>query len=80
MLRIQIIELIHSLFLIDQTSIVNILAIIVLFFLALLILVIRESFLLNKENERLSKSQTLKNKKSKLFYKDFREGHLYERN
>ncbi|WP_412985329.1 hypothetical protein [Pontimicrobium sp. IMCC45349] len=68
-----------SLPLIEQLSIVKVLVITVVFFLALLILGIRKSYKLKAENERLSKKATSTTDTEKT-YKDFREGHLYDNN
>ncbi len=70
----------HTLFLIEQMSIVKILAITVLFFLVLLILGVRKSFILKKENERLSKTSPTLNDDANKPYKDFTEGHMYDNN
>ncbi|MGZ0016863.1 hypothetical protein [Yeosuana sp. AK3] len=63
--------------LIDQSDIVTILIVVVLFFSVLLILGIRKSYKLKKENERLDKiSEELA--KQEETYKDFTEGHMYD--
>lgn len=65
-------------FLIEQLSIVKMLAITVIFFLVLLILGVRKSYKLKKENERLNElSTTLEDEENKP-YTDFTEGHLYD--
>lgn len=65
-------------FLIEQLSIVKMLAITVVFFLILLILGVRKSYKLKKENERLNElSTTLEDEENKP-YTDFTEGHLYD--
>ena len=65
-------------FLIEQLSIVKMLAITVVFFLVLLILGVRKSYKLKKENERLNElSTTLEDEENKP-YTDFTEGHLYD--
>ncbi|MFD2550779.1 hypothetical protein ACFSQP_03015 [Bizionia sediminis] len=63
---------------IDQTNIVMVLGITVVFFLILLILGIRKSIILKKENDRLSQSSPYVTKGKKEAYKDFTEGHIYE--
>ncbi|NCO62637.1 MAG: hypothetical protein GW839_04195 [Flavobacteriales bacterium] len=69
--------IISSFALIEQTDIVTILVVVVLFFSVLLILGIRKSYKLKKENERLDKiSEELA--KQEETYKDFTEGHMYD--
>ena len=52
---------------------------VVIFFLILLILGIRKSYKLKKENERLDKiSEEIAKQKEE--YKDFTEGHMYGNN
>ena len=60
--------------LINQSYVVNILIIVVVFFGILLILGVRKSYKLKAENERLSKKSESKSEKD---YEDFTEGHLY---
>ena len=67
-----------SISLIEQSSIVTMLAISAVFFLILLVLGIIKSAKLKAENERLSKTQTLSSEENNKIYKDFREGHLYD--
>lgn len=63
----------------EQTSIIIILIIAGLLFLALLLLGVRKSFILKAENERLSKkSSNLQSADDNKVYKDFTEGHLYD--
>ncbi len=73
---------IHPLFtvpLISQQTIVTILIVVVVFFSILLILGVRKSYLLKKENERLDKiSEDIA--KQVETYKDFTEGHMYGEN
>ncbi len=64
--------------LISQGQIVTILSIVVVFFLILLILGVRKSYILKKENDKLSNSSTLETDEDNKTYKDFREGHLYD--
>jgi hypothetical protein len=64
--------------LISQTQIVTVLSIVVAFFLVLLILGVRKSYLLKKENERLDKISSLNSDEENKIYKDFTEGHMYD--
>ncbi|MFD0836356.1 hypothetical protein ACFQ0I_11300 [Mariniflexile aquimaris] len=62
--------------LISQSDIVTVLIIVVIFFSVLLVLGVRKSYLLKKENEQLDKiSEELAKQEEK--YKDFTEGHMY---
>ncbi|HEY5688798.1 MAG TPA: FtsL-like putative cell division protein [Yeosuana sp.] len=64
---------------IEQRDIVIVLIVIVIFFSILLILGIRKSYKLKKENERLDKiSEEIAKQKEE--YKDFTEGHMYGNN
>ena len=67
-----------SYFLIEQLSIVKMLAITVVFFLVLLILGIRKSYKLKKENDRLNELSTSLEDDENKPYTDFTEGHLYD--
>ncbi|PNQ72907.1 hypothetical protein C1T31_09375 [Hanstruepera neustonica] len=67
-------------FLIEQSSIVTMLAITVVFFLILLILGIRKSYKLKKENDRLNALNTSFEDDDNKPYTDFTEGHLYQNN
>ena len=61
---------------ISQSDIVTILVIVVVFFSILLVLGIRKSYKLKKENERLDKiSEELSKQEEE--YKDFTDGHMY---
>jgi len=62
-------------FLITQSQIVVALVIIVIFFGVILILGVRKSYLLRKENEQLEKMNT--SIKEDEDYKDFTDGHMY---
>lgn len=64
--------------LIEQLSIVKMLAITVVFFLILLILGVRKSYKLKKENERLNEISTSLEDDEDKPYTDFTEGHLYD--
>ncbi|MGY0392570.1 hypothetical protein ACW5R3_08460 [Bizionia sp. KMM 8389] len=60
-------------------QIVTMLSVTVLVFLVLLILGVRKSIILKKENERLSQSLPLNDKKGdNKAYKDFTESHMYD--
>ena len=65
-------------FLLEQLSIVRMLAITVVFFLILLILGVRKSYKLKKENERLNELSTSLEDDEDKPYTDFTEGHLYD--
>ncbi|MDO7171305.1 hypothetical protein [Mariniflexile sp. AS56] len=61
---------------VSQSDIVTILTIVVIFFAILLVLGIRKSYKLKKENERLDKlSEEMAKQEEK--YKDFTDGHMY---
>ena len=64
--------------LIEQISIVTILAIIVIIFFVLLIVGVIKSFKLKAENKRLSDNTSLQSKEDNKVYKDFTDGHLYD--
>ena len=63
----------------DKSTIVTSLIVVVIFFAILLILGIRKSYLLKKENERLDaiNKQILEDNEENKPYRDFTEGHLY---
>ncbi len=65
--------------LVNQTQIVVALSIVVGFFLILLVLGVRKSYLLKRENDRLNKISELQAEEGNKAYKDFTEGHMYER-
>ncbi|MFI1771343.1 hypothetical protein [Thalassobellus citreus] len=65
-----------SIFLIDQATVVVVLAIVTAFFAIILILGVRKSYLLKKENKRLDEISE-KLAKEKEEYKDFTDGHMY---
>ncbi|WP_308993585.1 hypothetical protein QLS71_017980 [Mariniflexile litorale] len=66
----------HTALLISQSNILTILTIVVIFFACLLILGIRKSYKLKKENERLDRlSEEIEKPEEK--YKDFTDGHMY---
>jgi len=61
----------------EQSQIVTVLIIVVVFFSILLVLGVRKSYKLKKENEHLDKiSEELA--KQEETYKDFTEGHMYD--
>ncbi len=62
--------------LISQSDIVTVLIIVVVFFSILLILGVRKSYKLKKENERLDQISEEIAKREET-YKDFTEGHMY---
>ena len=62
--------------LIEQSDIVTVLIIVVIFFSILLLLGIRKSYKLKKENERLDKISEEMAKQEES-YKDFTDGHMY---
>ena len=61
--------------LITQTQVVVALTVIVIFFGIILLLGVRKSYLLKKENKRLEKMNT--SMKEDNEYKDFTDGHMY---
>jgi len=65
--------------LVEQKSIVWILGLCSFFFLILLILGIRKSFKLKAENEKLLKASDDLIKDGDKEYKDFTEGHMYQK-
>lgn len=65
-----------SITLISQLDIVIVLIVVVVFFSILLLLGVRKSYKLKKENDRLDKlSEELA--KQEEIYKDFTDGHMY---
>ncbi|MDO5971212.1 hypothetical protein Q4Q35_15495 [Flavivirga aquimarina] len=64
--------------LISQSDIVTILIIVVIFFSVLLILGVRKSHKLKKENERLNNIDTKISDEDEQDYTDFTEGHMYD--
>ncbi|MCF7569425.1 hypothetical protein L3X37_13810 [Sabulilitoribacter arenilitoris] len=61
----------------SQTDIVTILIVVVVFFSFLLILGVRKSYFLKKENDRLNKMNTTIEDEKEKPYKDFTDGHMY---
>lgn len=64
--------------LISQSQIVTVLSVVVVFFLVLLILGVRKSYILKKENDQLAESGSLQSDDDNKTYEDFRDGHLYD--
>lgn len=66
--------------LISQSSIVTILTVTTVFFAILLLLGIRKSYKLKKENERLEEMnrKIAEKEAEEKKYRDFTEGHLYD--
>ncbi len=62
---------------INKADIVTILIIVVVFFSIILILGVRKSYKLKKENERLDKISEEIAKEKDEDYKDFTSGHMY---
>lgn len=67
-----------SFFLYEQTQIVTVLTIVVIFFAVLLILGVRKSYKLKKENERLTEISEKLAKEEDEKYNDFTDGHMYQ--
>jgi hypothetical protein len=63
---------------IEQSSIVMGLSISVVFFLILLILGWRKSYLLKKESDKLSGTFSIDTEEENKVYKDFTDGHMYD--
>ncbi len=63
--------------LITQIDIVTVLIIVVVIFSFLLILGVRKSYLLKKENDRLNSMNTTIEEENEKPYKDFTDGHMY---
>jgi hypothetical protein len=66
-----------SIFLFDYSEIVTMLIIVVVFFSILLLLGIRKSYKLKKENERLDALNRKIAEEEDKPYQDFTEGHMY---
>ncbi|MDP5156983.1 MAG: hypothetical protein NWQ07_00220 [Flaviramulus sp.] len=65
---------------VDQSSIVTMLTIVVVFFSVLLLLGIRKSYKLKKENERLDEINRKIAEDEEKPYQDFTDGHMYGNN
>ena len=72
----QLTSMILAIPLINQSQIVIALTVVVIFFGIILILGVRKSYKLKKENERLEKMNTSISDDDED-YKDFTEGHMY---
>ena len=66
-----------TILLVDQSDIVNMLIIVVIFFGILLLLGIRKSYKLKKENERLDAINKKIAEEEDKPYQDFTDGHMY---
>jgi len=64
--------------LVDQMQIVTILTIVVIFFAVLLLLGVRKSYKLKKENERLDAMNKKIAEEEEKPYRDFTDGHMYQ--
>jgi len=64
--------------LVEQLQIVTVLSIVVVFFSILLILGVRKSYKLKKENERLNNLNNSQSEEDNKPYKDFTDGHMYQ--
>jgi hypothetical protein len=67
----------NTIALIKQSDILTVLIIVTIFFGILLLLGIRKSYKLKKENERLDAMNTKIAEEDEKPYKDFTEGHMY---
>ncbi|GAA4969952.1 hypothetical protein GCM10023315_19650 [Algibacter aquimarinus] len=67
----------HKISLIEQSDIVTMLTIVVVFFAVLLLLGIRKSYKLKKENERLDAINKKIAEEEEKPYQDFTDGHMY---
>jgi hypothetical protein len=77
MLANQIYTSILNISLINQSQIVTMLIVVTIFFAVLLLLGVRKSYLLKKENERLDEMNKKIAEEEDKPYKDFTEGHMY---
>ena len=64
--------------LVEQLQIVTVLSVVVVFFSILLILGVRKSYKLKKENERLNRLNSSQSDEENKVYKDFTDGHMYQ--
>ncbi|WP_248723047.1 hypothetical protein [Seonamhaeicola sp. ML3] len=71
-------NLIPRFLIVAEYTILTVLIIVVIFFALLLILGVRKSFKLKKENERLDQISEEIAKKKEEEYKDFTGGHMYQ--
>jgi hypothetical protein len=77
MLANQIFSIKFNIGLISQSQIVTMLVIVTIFFGILLLLGVRKSYQLKKENERLDEINKKIAEEEDKPYKDFTEGHMY---
>ncbi|MGC1204501.1 MAG: hypothetical protein WA839_06405 [Flavobacteriaceae bacterium] len=77
MLLNQLTSFLLTLLLVDQSDLVNMLIIVVIFFGVLLLLGIRKSYKLKKENERLDAINKKIAEEEDKPYQDFTDGHMY---
>ncbi|MEP1489990.1 MAG: hypothetical protein ABJK28_16340 [Algibacter sp.] len=77
MSSINLIFNLKTMLLLQQSQIVTVLAIVVIFFSILLILGVRKSYILKKENKRLDEISNLQSEEEDKAYKDFTDGHMY---
>jgi hypothetical protein len=77
MLANQIFSIKFNIGLISQSQIVTMLVIVTIFFGVLLLLGVRKSYQLKKENERLDEINKKIAEEEDKPYKDFTEGHMY---
>ena len=66
-----------AILLVNESTIVNLLIVVVVFFGILLLLGIRKSYKLKKENERLDAINKKIAEDEEKPYRDFTEGHMY---
>ena len=71
------ISLTQTIPLIEQADIVTVLSIVVVIFFVLLVLGVRKSYKLKKENERLDSMNTSIEDDKEKPYKDFTDDHMY---
>jgi hypothetical protein len=77
MVQNYLLSLSPKLLLINQSSIVTVLIIVTIFFGVLLLLGIRKSYKLKKENERLEEISRKATEEENKPYQDFTDGHMY---
>lgn len=77
MLANQIFSFLLNIVLINQSQIVTMLVVVTTFFAVLLLLGIRKSYKLKKENERLDEINKKIAEEEEKPYQDFTDGHMY---
>lgn len=77
MLLNQLTSFVLAILLIDQSDIVTMLTIVVIFFGIILLLGIRKSYMLKKENDRLDEINRKIAEEEDKPYQDFTDGHMY---